>query len=310
MREDYIGGLDRYLHHFPGHLRTTYRLDFLDTNAARIAIRQPAADRGVTVTDAAADELLLRLTTVRVQSPRNGIKEIHGPYVEPVQLQVVCRNLWRVLRRETHGQFTTVGLGDVERHADVGQALRQYHRDTVEEVARSTGVAELAIRDWFETQLITLQRFRSQTLTGPTSANADPAAVALALQDAYLLRSDTRAGSIWYELAHDQLIAPILDDNRSWRSSRLESWQLAARDWHTKHQRELLLRGAQLRYAHRRADFAGATPQEHEFLDESFRAEREQSIIERARYMSLLGLVALLELVVIFGLLALLLWRG
>jgi hypothetical protein len=311
MREDYMGGLDRYLIHLPGHLSTTYRLDFLDIEAAKVSIQEPSADLGVDFTDEAADELLRRLKTVKVQSPSDGVEEVEAPYVQPFQLQVVCRNLWKILAKKGRGRFKTIDLRDVEHHLDIGQALRQYYGDAVTEVADGP-TAELAIRDWFETQLITVQWRRNQTLTGPVTESADPAAVALALQDAYLIRSDTRAGSIWYELAHDQLITPVLEDNRTWRESRLEPWQQNARDWQATHQRELLLAGPQLRYAQRHAQALDTvTAQEREFLDESARADRERSIFERTRYAkNFFAGLALLELVVILVLVVLLLWRG
>jgi hypothetical protein len=309
MREDYMGGLDRYVHHIPGYLQTTYRLDFLDIEAAKIAIRQPAAKQGVTVTDEATDELTRQLRTMRVQGPSDGIDLVEGPYVQPFQLQVVCRNLWKTLTKEKGGRFTTIDLDRVKRHADVGRSLRHYYRDTVTDVATATGADELLIRDWFETQLITAQGFRNQTLTGPQSGMASPATVALALQDAYLVRSDTRAGAIWYELTHDQLITPILDDNRNWRSSRLESWQLRARDWQTKRQAELLLTGPDLRHARRRADAMDITPAEREFLDESARVERDRGLIAGIRYaMGVLGCLTLVLLVAVLVLLFLLLW--
>jgi Novel STAND NTPase 1 len=311
MREDYMGGLDRYLTYLPGHLSTTYLLDFLDIEAAKISIQQPSADLNVEFTDEAADELLRRLKTVKVQSPTDGVEEVEAPYVQPFQLQVVCRNLWKILAKKRRGRFETIDLRDIEHHLDIGQALRQYYGDAVKEVAGGP-TAELAIRDWFETQLITDQRRRNQTVTGPATGSADPAAVALALQDAYLIRSDTRAGSIWYELAHDQLITPVLEDNRDWRESRLEPWQRDARDWQATHQRELLLAGPELRNAQRHAEALGTvTAQEREFLDESTHADRERSILERTRHaMNFFAVLALLELVVILVLVVLLFWRG
>ena len=312
IREDYMGGLDRYLQHIPGHLGTTYRLDFLEIDAARISIQQPPAELGVTVNDEAADEILKRLRTKRVPGPGNGIeKEVQAPYVEPFQLQVVCRNLWKIVAKKKHGRFKKLDLRDVEHHLDIGEALRQYYHDTVKEVADGPA-EELAIRDWFEKQLINAQRRRNQTGEGPVAGKADPAALALALQDAYLVRSDTRADSIWYELAHDQLITPVLDDNRAWRISQLESWQLAARDWQTTRQRELLLLGPELRYAQRRAEALGTTTaQEREFLDESASAEQERSRFDQIRYaMGFFAISALVELVIILVLVVLLLLRG
>jgi hypothetical protein len=292
MREDYMGGLDRYLHHIPGYLHTTFRLDFLDTDAAQKAIIEPAAKVGVKVDEDAADDLVQQLRTIRVQNPGDGIDLVQGPYVQPFQLQVVCRHLWQTLDKETHGRFMIIDLDRVRRHADIDQSLRRFYRDTVIEVAALTGADELAIRDWFETNLVTTQGFRTQTLTGPPSADAGATAVLSALQDAYLLRSDTRSGSVWYELAHDQLIAPVLDDNQNWRESRLESWQQRARDWRATRQRKLLLAGDELRHVQRHASVRELSPHEQQFLRESIAAERDRSIIARAR--STVGLLTVL----------------
>jgi len=70
MREDYMGGLDRFVRYLPGQLRTTYRLDLLQSGAAKIAIQEPAADQGVAFSDGAADELLRRLRRVKAQLGR------------------------------------------------------------------------------------------------------------------------------------------------------------------------------------------------------------------------------------------------
>jgi hypothetical protein len=219
MREDYIGGLDRFIRYLPGLLRATYRLDLLTPEAAKIALQEPAADQNIVFTDKAADELLRRLARVKVQRPCHGAEEIEAPYVEPFQLQVVCRKLWESLAEEKGGQIDSIEIGDIERHGDIGRALRGYYADIVGMVARTTKAGESVIREWFETQLISEQHFRIQTLTGPVSGEADSGEILRALQDAYLIRSDTRVGSTWYELSHDQLIEPILDSNEEWRRS-------------------------------------------------------------------------------------------
>jgi hypothetical protein len=169
---------------------------------------------------------------------------------------------------------------------------------------------ELTIRDWIEAHLITAHGFRSQTLVRPPSKTVDTTAVVSALQNAYLLRSDTRSGSIWYELAHDQLITPILQDNDAWRAARLESWQRRARDWHTTRRRGLLLLGADLRHAQRRALVLPVTPAERDFLDESATAERDRSVVERTRsYVTQLWALVVVLMLTVVVLLVLLITR-
>ncbi len=300
MREDYIGGLDRYVRFLPGHLRATYRLDFLDRSAAKDAIQLPARGKGIEFTDEAAAELVRRLALVKVQRPDRGVAEIEAPYVQPVQLQVVCRKLWKSVSEEKGDSFGTIDLEDVYAHADIPKALRSYYAGTVEEVARETGVEEVAIRDWFEKQLITAERFRSQTVTGPESGSVDPQVVLTALESAYLIRRDIRADVPWFELTHDLLIGPILDDNLKWVRRRLEPWQLAARAWGADRQVGRLLHGSELRDVERRVDKSSLNEVERQFLEESESVERAQGKLARMQGMvSLVGAVALLEAVVI-----------
>jgi hypothetical protein len=103
MREEFVAGLDPYRRPLPTRLTTTFRLDLLEEVAARLAMQQPARQAGVDFTDAAVSRLVNDLRRVRVQRLEGTTAEQLGPYVEPVQLQVVCHRLWERLpadRRE------------------------------------------------------------------------------------------------------------------------------------------------------------------------------------------------------------------
>jgi hypothetical protein len=97
LREDYIAGLDPYLRSIPTRLNTTFRLELLGEAAAREAMQKPARDAGVDFTDAAARKLADDLRRVQVQEADGRMVERLGLHVEPVQLQVVCRDLWAKL---------------------------------------------------------------------------------------------------------------------------------------------------------------------------------------------------------------------
>ena len=229
MREDYMGGLDPFLQYLPCYLQTRYRLDFLKTDAAKVAIQQPAEDQGVRFSDEAADKLLGKLSTVKVERPGSGVVKTQAPYVVPFQLQVMCRKVWKSLEsvaNEKGETFNSIGLDHIEVYGDVDEALRDYYADTVREVANQAEeplIREWEIRDWFERQLITEQHFRSQTQTNPVSREAYPGKVREALEDTYIIRSDTRAGATWYELSHDNLIEPVLESNKRAREAREKS---------------------------------------------------------------------------------------
>ena len=96
IREDFIAQLDPYLALIPTKLSARYRLDLLGVDAAKAAARRPAADFGVDFTEAAATQLVDDLRRMRVQRGTTVVEDL-GPYVEPVQLQVVCRELWTSL---------------------------------------------------------------------------------------------------------------------------------------------------------------------------------------------------------------------
>jgi len=307
MREDYIGGLDRFVRYLPGQLETRYRLDLLTADAAKIAVLEPAEDQGITFTGEAADELLKGLKTVKIQRPSNGMMEVEAPYVDPFQLQVVCWRLWDRLGKEKCDNFNSIEIGDIKRHADVRSALRDYYDDTLGEIARTNNAEESAIREWFEMRLITEQHFRSQTQDRPISRDAQPGDIIRALQDSYIIRSDNRAGSTWYELSHDQLIEPVLESNNMWRSAHLAPWRLAAREWQHTHSDDLLLSGADLRAAEQQARATQLAEPEREFLNECLRIE--QGGKKLALTLSALGLLlftAIAELAVIVILLILL----
>jgi hypothetical protein len=232
IREDYMGGLTRFSVLIPTHLRVRYRLDFLEQAAARSAVQRPAAEHGVEFTGPAADALIDDLRTINVQKPgQDEPEQVAGPYVEPVQLQVVCNRLWRRLARKLGDGFTTIEPEHVAEYGQFDEALAHYYAEAVADVAEEMKVGERAIRDWIDDKLITKKAFRSQYATGPDVDGAHVGEVLAKLERRYLIRGDDRAGTRWYELTHDRLVRPVRDDNRKWRRKHLERWDAAADEW-------------------------------------------------------------------------------
>ncbi len=299
MREDFMGGLDRYLDQIPGHLRTTYRLDFLSRAEAEAAITVPARSRGVSFEDGAVELLIKRLAQVQVETPDDEPKWLPTPYVEPFQLQVACHRLWKQVRAEhPDGQFSVISRNDVN-DLDLDQVLSQYYSDSVAEVAQGAGVSEGAIREWFESQLITvtMPRLRSQTMKLPLADNPD---IVRKLEDAYLVRGDSRGGVTWYELGHDRLIMAVVNSNKDWRRSNYRPWQVAAYKWQLNNRPDdLLLSKMELKIAPAPRS-RGLTPDEQDFLKRSNAAVTKDRLLKRHR--SVTGFVtgvALGELAVI-----------
>jgi hypothetical protein len=154
----------------------------------------------------------------------------------------------------------------------------------------------MAIRRWFEKQLITRDRLRMQTLAGPETRQAHPMAVLDALQEARPIRSDPQGDSTRWELSHDTLISAVLDHNRKWLRGRLQPWQLAARAWAEDRQRARLLTGHDLRAAQRSAGRSELTEDERRFLVESERVDKDRGALVRVRgALTGLRLVVILE---------------
>jgi hypothetical protein len=295
MREDYMGGLDRYVRFLPGLLRARYRLDFLSRTDAKLAIQVPAQQQGISFGTEAAEALVDRLAVVQVDRPGEGQIAAEAPYVEPFQLQVVCRLLWKNMLKHRGHDFQTIEVADVEKHVDIDDALTHYYGQIIADVVRNTGADERRIRDWFEFELITKARFRRQTLGHPQTT--DPEKVVSLLEDSYLIRRDVRGPSTWHELAHDRLIAPVITGNATWRWETLDHWQIAAHEWNANDRNPAFLFPAKQLPATLRNDLLNF---EQDFIAAAENQARQSGMLARTRTaMTLLACVAIAEGVVI-----------
>ena len=247
MREEFIAGLDPYLRPIPVRFDKgrRYRLDLLGPDAAREAMQGPAADQDppVAFSDAAASKLADDLRLAHVQQPDGTITATLGQFIEPVQLQVVCRRVWDNLAADD----LTIDVHNLAALGDVDTALRGYYADTVGRVAGETGLRERAIREWFDRQLVTEAGIRGQVLMTTEKSRGLANAAIWLLVDAHLVRAEQRRGATWFELGHDRLIAPVRADNAAWFEAHLSTLQRQAALWEGQGRPDgLLLSGAML----------------------------------------------------------------
>ncbi len=265
MREDYVAGLDQYLRPIPTRLKNSFRLDFLEKEAAQRAIQKSSELGGVEFTDPAAIKLVTDLSRVKVQLPDGSIKDQVGIYVEPVQLQVVCRHIWDNLDPDD----PDITEDEIKEIGDVDESLAVFYANEVRAIAKKSGVKEKKIREWFEQSLISEGGIRGQVLLGlSTSASLENEAI-FQLEDAHLVRRDTRRSSTWFELTHDRLVQPILQNNKSWFKDNLSLLQRQAGIWREQNRPpSLLLRGQEFAAASEWAEnnFDELTEFEGEFL--------------------------------------------
>jgi WD40 repeat protein len=177
----------------------------------------------------------------------------------------------------------TISAQDVAALGNVDDALAQFYADEVRQVAAQTGIGERVIRAWFEEQLLNEQGFRAQVLEGPGGDGG--ADVLRLLVDAHLLRTESRRGAVWYELAHDRLIQPVLDNNMRWQTDNLSPLQATANLWARQARpTDLLLTGEALARAEQWAveHLQDLLPADNNFLEASRDAERQLHLSERA----------------------------
>lgn len=288
LREDFVAALDPYARYIPARFAATFRLDLLHVDAARKAIQEPAASAGVTFSDSAVTRLVDDLRQVQVIQPDGSTLRQAGPYIEPVQLQVVCYRLWEKL---APGK-TEITEQDLESIGNVDYALADYYAECVEAIAEQTGVTERTIRDWIDHRLITEQGIRSQVMRQyDESDGLDNDAIEL-LINAHLVRAEKRRGVVWFELAHDRLVEPVRTNNTSWRTAHLSMLQEQAAIWaNNDRPNELLLRDQTLVHAEIWARDHANELTDTERLYLSFSQEaRAQELREKGNRRKILGL--------------------
>jgi WD40 repeat protein len=216
LREDYLAQLDPYAHLLPRNLGVRFRLERMRPGAALAAIRGPLRETERNFAPEAAERLVEDLRTVRTETLSGETQTVTGEFVEPVQLQVVCQNLWEDLPDEV----TTITAEHLRQFGNVDQALSNFYTRAVNRALPLAGVDEEELRQWFEASLITPASTRGTVYRGTrTTAGIQNAAVET-LEDMHIIRGEIRAGSRWYELTHDRLIEPIQQANRLWHDAR------------------------------------------------------------------------------------------
>lgn len=224
VREDYLGAFAPYRDRVPTHLSNTFRLDLLGLEGAKEAIEQPALAAGRRFL--AVDKLVCDLSQVQVQQADGHFVSEPGLYVEPVQLQVVCRRLWDAMPKDDR----VIDAADLAAYASVSEALGSYYADAVRAIAGDDVAVERSLRLWIGRKLI-VGGLRSPVRQEPgSSAGLDNRLIGRLL-DSYLVRTEQRAGAHWFELSHDRLVEPVQRNDAEWERNHLHPLQVQAKLW-------------------------------------------------------------------------------
>lgn len=219
LRADYVTLLDPYAHLLPRNLRTRFRLERMRPSAALDAIRRPIINTPRNFEPGVAEQLVEDLRAIRVESVSGEITTVTGEFVEPVQLQVVLQNLWEDLP----ATVTAISQSDLQTFGDVDQALSNFYERALTRALTTVNISEEALRQWFETTLITPVGTRGTVHRGAQETAGIPNTAVQTLEDMHIIRGEYRAGSRWYELTHDRLIEPILNSNKQWLYERQQA---------------------------------------------------------------------------------------
>ncbi len=284
LREDFLGALQRWVHGLPTQLARRFRIDLLGEDGAREAIVEPALAQGVRFEQDALDQLVRELRRLQVQGLNGEIEQRPGLWIEPVQLQVVCRRLWSQLAPDE----LNIEREKVDRLGDVDSALAEFYAGQVAEITAmpEMAVSERAIREWVGTRLISVQGLRSQVMKGEQHSEGLPNRVIDALQNAHLVRAEERRGVRWYELAHDRLVGPVRRSNEAWFHAHLHPMQLQAALWMQRREPSSLLLGEEaLQQAEEWAAAHGEalSADERTFLDKSREAREGERVVRQAQ---------------------------
>ena len=221
IREDYLAELDPFLKLLPERLRPSFRLERLQKNNALLAIKKPLEEMNAKLynsfkkeIDADIDKIIDDLLNINYFDPFTGqIRTVKGQFIEPIHLQIVCQRWWE--------KKLSQGYKNVSNHdgifTSVDEALKELYESTIKEVVVNANVPEEKIRKWCEKKLITRNGTRALVyLTGKLTDDEIPSNVIDILVKNYLIRSEWRSNSKWYELTHDRLIGPIKISNQNW----------------------------------------------------------------------------------------------
>jgi hypothetical protein len=150
LREEYLARLESYLHLLPSR-PARFRLERLDAAGALAAVTLPLRGTRRRFDAGAAEALVEDLLKLRVETAPGHTVEVVGEYVEPVQLQVVCRQLWSELPPDV-GVIT---LDHLHVFADLDTVLTTFYEDALAFATAETRVSEARLRGWVAETLIT-----------------------------------------------------------------------------------------------------------------------------------------------------------
>ncbi len=218
LREDYLGFLEEAAEHIPQILDARFRLAPLDLHAAEEAIVGPArvSDPGLETRPFALDHHAVTSILAYLSQRRTRTVGETRRYVEPFQLQLVCRRIEQIAaaRQAASGSDLTITMADLGGEAGLTRTLRDFYREAIHTLPDRHG--RRACRRLCEEYLISPEGRRLSLEENELRRQLDvPKETLSQLVASRLLRSENRSESTYYELSHDALVEPIFASRRT-----------------------------------------------------------------------------------------------
>ncbi len=154
LREDYVAALDRYANLVDNRLRARFYMPRMGYQAALAAVSEPAKLAGRPFTPDAAKKLVDNLSQIKQldRTEADSTAPNHGEFIEPVQLQVVCFQLWeKLVNAPTATPAPSITVEDLTTFGDVDNALASFYEQVLGQVLPAyPQVAEPELRRWFD----------------------------------------------------------------------------------------------------------------------------------------------------------------
>lgn len=303
LREDHLAGVRDYRDLMTGRLRGYFHMRRLGREAAVLAVGEPARQAGRPFDDDAARALVDELS---LEHEAGRDERVRGEYVEPVQLQVVCWQLWENLG-EAPG--STITIEQVREFGNVDQVLEKFYEAAIASLAADAELAALAVpeaqvRAFFSQALITRSGIRARVDRGETHTAGLPNAIVESLENRHVIRAEQARGGVWYELVHDRLIDPVIRANERWQAAYGNPLlQQATLKWLAAPASEAgqtLLQGVGLDEVRTwvAANPNAVTPEQRDYLEACLAADRTRVAQRQKRRWQLAGVAAVVLLAV------------
>lgn len=213
LREDFLGLLEEAADRIPQILDHRFRLTPLSLHAAAEALTGPAA-----IVDPALGTQPFRYDPKAVERILDYLsrRRVHALVeitrnIEPFQLQLICQRFERIAgeRQRQSTDDVTLTIEDIGGEAALQDTLKEFYRRALAAVPARR--VRKAARRLCENFLISPEGRRLSLEENEIKRQLRlPSETLRLLVSNRLLRCDSRADSMYYELSHDALIEPVL----------------------------------------------------------------------------------------------------